>query len=268
MAVINKQFVQFAKKATLQKHLDANEILPTSIVFVKETGEIYVNGQYYTNYNQTEANTTAIETIKEQSGWWIEEDTPSFTFGSVESHTKAKADAVVGDICYVGNTPIGVVVIKGDETVKIMSLFDLKGDGTNSPTHIGLTWGASDIETYITNQNDGKANTAELVALGSDYQAAVACSLYSTEGTNQGDWYLPASQELEDMQWSTNNTTIQASLNGLDTLALSLDEDNYYYWSSTESDGYDVCVLNTEYKFIATNHKDGTSNLVRAFCEL
>ena len=65
MAVINKQFVHFAKKATLQKHLDANEILPTSIVFVKETGEIYVNGKYYSNYNQTEANTTAIDTIKE-----------------------------------------------------------------------------------------------------------------------------------------------------------------------------------------------------------
>ena len=111
-------------------------------MFVKETGEIYVNGKYYTNYNQTTTNTKDIETIKEQSGWWIEEDTPSFTFGSVDSHAKTKADAVVGDICYIGNKPIGVVVIKNEDKVKIMSLFELKEDGTNSLDHSSkMPWG-------------------------------------------------------------------------------------------------------------------------------
>ena len=190
-----------------------------------------------------------------------------FTFGSVDSHNKAKTDAVVGDICYYGNTPIGIVVIKNEDKVKIMSLFELKEDCTNSPDHTAfLTWGVFDDTTNVTDINNGKANTAALVALGSDYKAAVACSLYSTDGTSKGDWYLPAKQELEDMQWSTNKTTIQTSLNSLDTFALSLGEDNGY-WSSTESYSISAYFLRTYDGTIDYYDKDN-SNLVRAFCEL
>lgn len=202
----------------------------------------------------------------------IKKSTPTinFTFGSVDSHNKAKANAVVGDICYVGNTPIGVVVIKNEDKVKIMSLFNLNEDGSNSSTYTGLPWGVMGVTTKISDINDGKANTSKLVALGSDYKAAIACSLYSTEGTSKGDWYLPASQEFENMQWKTNKTDIQSSLNSLGTLALSLYEESIY-WSSTESSGpYKsslACGLHTFTKSITEDMKSNSFN-IRAFCEV
>lgn len=67
------------------------------------------------------------------------------------------------------------MVIKGDETVKIMSLFDLTKDGTNSADHNAkMSLGIEGI-TNTTDENDGKANSTTLVSLGSDYKAAVAC---------------------------------------------------------------------------------------------
>lgn len=190
-----------------------------------------------------------------------------FTFGTVESHTKVKADAVVGDICYWDETPIGVVVIKNADSVKIMSLFDLNENGTDSPTrHPNLIWCASSTATNATDVNDGKANTEALVALGSEYKAATACYLYSTEGTKQGDWYLPAKQEITDMQWNTNIEIIQSSLNILGSFALSLN-DSQYHWTSTE--------VNEWWTYSFTPKSGSTNNssksyslIVRAFCEL
>lgn len=68
------------------------------------------------------------------------------------------------------------------------------------------------------------------------------------------------------MQWSTNKTAIQASLNSLGSMALSLIT-NFCYWSSTEYDSYGVYGLSTTYGFIGNTNKS-ISHLVRAFCEL
>lgn len=184
-------------------------------------------------------------------------DEVSFTFGTVDSHTKTKADAIIGDICYYGETSIGVVVIKSEETVKIMSLFDL-----NLLNYIDFIWGITGTSTNIKDENNGKANTAALIGLGSDYKAAIACSLYSTEGTSQGDWYLPAKNELNSI--SLNFSIIKESLNSIKDNSNQIWTDEYY-WSSTEYDSMSAYYLysnNLYSSFKSAQHK------VRAFCEL
>lgn len=68
----------------------------------------------------------------------------------------------------------------------------------------------------------------------SDYPAASCCDMYSTYGTNQGEWYLPSAGELGYAvvrQQAINDTIsklIFAGITNISTVSL------YYYWSSSE----------------------------------
>lgn len=196
--------------------------------------------------------------------------TPSFTYGTVESHQKTKADAIVGDICYYGETPIGVVVINGDETVKIMSLYWLNKNGEKLTNGVPLKWGEPDKSTGIIDENNGKLNTEKLVELGEEYEGAIACNLYSTEGTKQGDWYLPAKQEFLDMDWKNNKPKVEYSLQKLySSKNASFSTLSYYdIQTSTElsSDGLRYIFWNASNR-IYDSAKPGTSYVI-AFCEL
>ena len=69
-----------------------------------------------------------------------------------------------------------------------------------------------------------------------DYPAASCCDMFHTEGTSQGDWYLPACGELGYIMPPFNKIndaigkmrTAYGSSVGVELLT------NYYYWSSTE----------------------------------
>lgn len=111
-------------------------------------------------------------------------------------------------------TPIGIVVIPalndysaqlGYNTI-IMSLLAIDSAGTGSNGAVYCKWSTETVDTPLPNISagndltnsenfDGKYNTSVLLASGNTYQAAYGCSLYSTEGTSAGDWYLPTSAE-------------------------------------------------------------------------
>lgn len=131
------------------------------------------------------------------------------------------------DAVDTSKTPIGVIVqaptTENMLKTTIMSLYDIKSDGTNSPNNnntckyaISNTAAATTDNPEIPNDDDGnkdisvysgKAFTKVLVdKYGSDAQAAYACSIYSTEGTEAGDWYLPSASELK--QLCANNYTV------------------------------------------------------------
>lgn len=77
----------------------------------------------------------------------------------------------------------------------------------------------------------------------SDYPAASCCDMYSTAGTKQGDWYLPAAGELgyAVVRQKTINDTItkliQSGVNNADIFDLS------YYYTSTEHSHLNVRLL-------------------------
>ena len=98
---------------------------------------------------------------------------------------------------------------------------------------------------------DGKGNTQKIITQRgtkdynswkptynsmADYPAASCCDMFYTEGTQQGDWYLPACGELGYIipPFNKINNAIDKiyTICGSSVGAKSLHK--YYYWSSTE----------------------------------
>ena len=81
---------------------------------------------------------------------------------------------------------------------------------------------------------NGKENTAILVAFQTtegktaSNSAAINCNSYSTEGTNAGDWYLPAAGELYSYVYGNWSSKLSATATKL-SWSLST-----YFWSSSE----------------------------------
>lgn len=136
-------------------------------------------------------------------------DSPSYTFGTTDSHTKAKSDAVVGEICFYEDTPVGVVVITG-EVVKIMSLQSFSADGTPSLTEQELVWS----------------------------DAVAGAQLYSVDGATSGG-YLPTKEDFNNMDIVNNYVITKATKELGSSVALAMDSIRSY-WSSTEFDSDDA----------------------------
>lgn len=137
-------------------------------------------------------------------------------------------------------------------------------DGTFNSAYSATSYSGGTINNALSDFN-GKSNTATLVALGADYKAANACSLYSTEGTNRGDWYLPAMGELAYIM--VRFQTIQNSLAKLGNKALALN-DNSYYWSSTEYDSDYAYGLGTGNGDVGNGGNKDYKYYVRAFLQV
>ena len=97
--------------------------------------------------------------------------------------------------------------------------------------------------------------------------AAACCHLYKTEGTEQGDWYLPSMGELGYIMPKWNE--IQGAISNINTVygsnvvAVSLDG-SYFYWSSSEDSSYTARDLSTNNGGVYGGNKSG-SGCVRAF---
>ena len=68
-----------------------------------------------------------------------------------------------------------------------------------------------------------------------DYPAASCCDMFHTEGTSQGDWYLPACGELGYIMPPFNK--INDAIDKMRTAygsSVGVELDTYGYWSSTE----------------------------------
>lgn len=91
---------------------------------------------------------------------------------------------------------------------------------------------------------------------GADYPAASCCNMFKTEGTNQGDWYLPAMGELGYMmaRWNILKASLQAIIDvGLEATFL---DPSYAYWSSTE--------YSNNYAWNVVTNDGGVSNISKA----
>lgn len=105
--------------------------------------------------------------------------------------------------------PIGVIVIS-----YLKGLYEGGASGVIGLKDLGnAVWGNTDtfITENITKQYAGKEKTQAIIDYRGtkpdgwtpdvnnpdDFPAASLCNLYSTPGTNQGDWYLPSSDEFE-----------------------------------------------------------------------
>lgn len=94
---------------------------------------------------------------------------------------------------------------------------------------------------------------------GASYPAASCCDMFHTEGTSQGDWYLPAYGELGYIMPPFNkiNDAISKMRTAYGSFVGVELGTNDYYWSSTEySSGY-ARIVYARYGSVIYYNKDG-----------
>lgn len=123
------------------------------------------------------------------------------------------------------------------------------------------------LTDLATSQSDWK--TASTITDSTDvgyYPVACCCWRYHTEGTNQGDWYLPACGELGYMisRFNKIQKAIQKMITAYgSSVGVSLDMNNRY-WVSSEYGNYDVWRVGMANGYVDYGNKDYTY-YVRAF---
>ncbi len=146
-----------------------------------------------------------------------------------------------------GKTPIGVVVyINGEGHGQIMALGS-----------IGYyKWGPDDVDIpTLTNFDSAEsasydlnscANTQKIMAAGdkSTYPAAWAAHEYKTEGTEAGDWCLPAAGVFTS--YYNNQQLVNIGMTNAGGEQLGTDS---YHWSSSELNNYYVWRSNFGYSY-------------------
>ena len=158
------------------------------------------------------------------------------------SGTEEILDMEVGDILFsdmttgkdkeTGKTPIGVVLNVEDRLAIALNESKLQWSTKNFDIP-----NISDNEYLSTQNRDGKYNTKEAIkycqANGKSCPAFEYVNAYTTEGTSVGDWYLPASGELQDIQ--LKQYVLNTTLEKIGGQVFSDDSgSNGDYWSSTE----------------------------------
>ena len=147
-------------------------------------------------------------------------------------------------------TAIGVVVKDNELVISQIRSTSMRWSG--SITNVsGIT---ETTDSAVAKQDfNGKANTLAIIAtFTSDAvynNAAINCNSYSTEGTNAGDWYLPAAGELYSYVYGgrTNYSKINTTMGKLGWTFGS----SRSFWSSSE--------YNSNFAWYVSSH-DGYMN--------
>ena len=122
-------------------------------------------------------------------------------------------------------------------------------DGSRNPGYYQTTSPSSSSNALA--DFDGIGNTAKIITQRgtkdynswkptynsqADYPAASCCDMFHTEGTQQGDWYLPACGELGYIMPPFNkiNDAIDKMRTAYGSSVGVELSTNFYYWSSTE----------------------------------
>ena len=152
-------------------------------------------------------------------------------------------------------------------------------DGSRNPAYYQTTSPSSSNNCLA--DFDGRGNTDKIItqrgnkeytswkpgsSTEADYPAASCCDMFYTEGTQQGDWYLPAMGELGYIMPPFNkiNEAITKMRNAYgSSVGVSL-LTNYYYWSSSEYSSYFARRVYTNYGVVYNYRKD-YSYYVRAW---
>ena len=121
-----------------------------------------------------------------------------------------------------------------------------------------------------TSQSSWKTESSITNNSGSGYYpAACCCWRYHTEGTSQGDWYLPACGELGYIMPPFNK--INDAIDKMRTVygsSVGVELNNSdFYWSSTEYSSNDARFVNTSYGRVSKDSKNSIG-YVRAFLKV
>ena len=145
---------------------------------------------------------------------------------------------------------------------------------TGSTSYVELIWGnyGDNLTSKDQTALNGRENTDKALALADGttantqaaFAAFAAVNRFKTNGTNQGDWYLPSKGELSLYQ--SNYADINAKITAIKNASSSIvNTVNYFQFSSTEENNSSAYVLASGY--IGTNSR-GSENSVRGMIAL
>ncbi len=158
-------------------------------------------------------------------------------------------------------TAIGIVV-KDNELVM--------SNKKSSTMYWSIAYTDTSLTNYTSSANaktdfNGKSNTAVIVAAHPtetvNNNAAIYCNSYSTEGTNAGDWYLPAAGELYSYVYGNWSSKLSATAT---KLGWSLSD---YFWSSSEYGSSHAWPVSSSSVNMSSINKNGTRS-VSCFLEI
>ena len=166
----------------------------------------------------------------------------------------------IGDIVYSdgtcssqrisGKTPIAVVVYKSDDG-KCAQAMALKSIGTYEWDSNGYGTDISGLSNYSFASDAAQdlascKNTAIITAEGTNGSCPAAWEsyVYTTEGTNVGDWCLPAAGIFNSIK--NNLSTINAGIISVNGEQLYVNDN---IWSSSEYDNYTAWFLRFSYSY-------------------
>ena len=150
-------------------------------------------------------------------------------------------------------TPIGIVV-KDNELVMSRNRNTVMPWSNNYTNVSGIT-DTKDLSVAITDFN-GKTNTLAMLDVFTndtvDDNTAVYCNSYTTEGTNAGDWYLPAAGELYSYVYGNYSKLLDTWKN---KLAWNTSF-SYDFWSSSEKSANDAWVVRSSNGYMINYYKN------------
>lgn len=148
---------------------------------------------------------------------------------------------------------------------------------TGSTSKVNLIWGndsttAGDITSTDETALNGRENTDKALALADGttantqaaFAAFAAVNRFRTNGTNQGDWYLPSYSELSLYQ--SNHVDINAKITAIKNVSNSIvNTVNSHQWSSTESNTTRIWLLGNDgkwYNYVNRNTENGARGMI------
>lgn len=148
---------------------------------------------------------------------------------------------------------------------------------TGSTSKVGLVWGnnsttAGDITSTDETALNGRENTDKALALADGttantqaaFAAFAAVNRFRTNGTNQGDWYLPSKGELSLYQ--SNYADINAKITAIKNVSSSIvNAVNSNQYSSTESNTTSIWLLTNDgkwYNYVNKNTENGARGMI------
>ena len=155
-------------------------------------------------------------------------------------------------------------------------------DGSRNPAYYQTSSPSSPSNALA--DFDGIGNTAKIITqrgtkdynswtpgrtIEADYPAASCCDMFYTEGTSQGDWYLPACGELGYIMPPFNkiNDAIDKMRTAYGSSVVMELNTGSYYWSSTEYSSNNARRVHTDSGVVYSFDKHYNSH-VRAFLKV
>lgn len=290
-----KRFFRFVDSSATD---DIRNYMPIGVVVVPASHNVYGDGSCgVMSLKAMNCDTPSTGGTSEQSMYWGEYGTDISTLPNLDqvpivgsgSNVGNASSTVTGEgyYAYLPSDKFSAVQCPHDTDAYYYGSYDQAPssyltDGSRNPAYYQTSSPSSSSNALA--DFDGIGNTEKIITqrgtkdynswtpgrtTEADYPAASCCDMFHTEGTQQGDWYLPACGELGYTMPPFNK--INDAIGKIHTaygssVGVELDTNNRY-WSSTESSSHDARRVFTDDGYVG-GYSKYSSSYVRAFLKV